>query len=435
MTDNPLNPPQFAYDLLAEQALLKIALHGDELALQFCGRLAPSMWDSRHKLLAAVLAGMYASGQTVDMVTTMGQVLARGHVTKIDGPWLHTVATGPGDHAGVVWYGERIAELAARRRLMEVSIRMMQRMEYGWANNEDAAVRLALAEFRAACDDIEESVQPDGIPGPQSMGEFMDGPMEYDWLVPGLLEHNERTIITGNEGGGKTYLASQIGACLAGSVHPFSGAVLGQGDRGIRVTVVDCENSAVQNRRRYRRILGQVDAIRNRAGLSGADWKSRMFIDVRPEGLDLLGTKDVAWMEHAVSSSAPDLLVVGPLYKMFNGDPSDETKVRAVAAVWDALRARHGFALLIEAHSGKGEDGNGDRRMAPIGSSLWMRWPEYGFGIRRAREARERRAEVVDVVSWRGSREDRQWPEQLRHGTMLPWEPTEPMAPYHDGHW
>lgn len=430
-----LLPPQYTYDLLAERALLKVALHGDEYALQLCGRIGASMWDGKHKLLAATLAAMHSNGQRVDMVSAMGQVIARGLVTKIDGPYLHTVATGPGDHSGVTWYAERITELAARRRLREVTTQMMQRMEYGWSSGDDAEVREALREFRAACDEIEESVRPEGIPGPQSMSEFMDGPMDYDWLVPGLLEHNERIIITGNEGGGKTYLASQVGACLAGSVHPFSGAVLGSGNRGIRVTVLDGENSAVQNRRRYKRILGQVDTIRNRAGMPGADWKTQMAIDIRPEGMNLLSTRDVSWMEHAISASQPDLLVVGPLYKMFNGDPSDETKVREVAAVFDGLRARHGFALLIEAHSGKGEDGNGDRRMAPIGSSLWMRWPEYGFGLRRAKEATERRPNVMDVVSWRGSREERQWPEQLRHGQMLPWEPVSPIVDPDGGRW
>lgn len=427
------NPPQYAYDLLAEQALLRIALHGDELALQLAARLVPSFWDGRHKLLASLLASMHGNSQPIDLVSVMGQVIARGHITKIDGPWLHTVATGPGDHSGVVWYADRIRELAGRRRLMEASVRLNHRLEWGWSNGEDLEVRGAIEEFREACNEVEESSRPDGLPGPQPMAEFLDGPMEYNWLIPGILEHSERIVLTGAEGGGKTYLCSQMAACMAGSVHPFSGAVLGMGDRGIRVTVIDCENSAVQSRRRYKRILGQVDTIRNRAGMGGADWKSQMAIDLRPEGIDLLSSRDVGWLEHAVSVSSPDLLVIGPLYKAFNADPSDEKAVREVVRVFDSIRARHGFALLIEAHSGKGEDGNGDRRMAPIGSSLWMRWPEYGFGLRRAKDAKERRPEVMDVVAWRGSREDRQWPEQLRHGHWLPWEPTTPMT--EEGGW
>jgi replicative DNA helicase len=264
---------------------------------------------------------------------------------------------------------------------------------------------------------------PEGLPVPLTMTEFLDGPLDFDWIVPGLLERGERMIITGIEGGGKTWLCSQLAATIGGGVHPFTGAVLGQGERGIRVTVIDCENSAVQSRRRFKRILAQVDRLRCDAGYDPAEWKQQIAIDIRPEGINLLRTKDVSWLEHAISATAPDLLVLGPLYKTFNADPSDETAARAVTAVLDGLRARHGFALLTEAHAGKGEGVDGARRMAPIGSSLWMRWPEYGYGLRRARDAREARAELVDVVAWRGSREERQWPAQLRHAHRLPWEP------------
>lgn len=427
------HPPQYAYDLLAEQALLRIALHGDELALQLTTRLIGSFWDLRHKLLASVLAGMHGSGQPVDLVSVMGQVLVRGHVSKIDGPWLHTVATGPGDHSGVVWYADRIRELAGRRRLMEASTRLSRHLEFGWTRGEDLCVREAITEFRSACDEVEESSRPDGLPGPQSMAEFLDGPMDFDWIIPGLLERNERIILTGGEGHGKSVLCRQLAGCMAGSVHSFAATVLGNGDRGIRVTAVDCENSAVQSRRGYKRVIGQVDTIRNRSGFGGANWKDQMFVDIRPEGLNLLSSRDVGWLEHTISVSSPDLLVIGPLYKLFNADPSDEQAIREVTVVLDGLRMRHGFALLMEAHAGKGVDVDGDRRMEPIGSSLWKRWPENGFGIRRAKGSKERRPELMDVVSWRGSREDRQWPEQLRHGRLLPWEPTVPMN--EEGNW
>lgn len=416
-------PPQYAYDLLAERSLLQVALGGDPLALQLCGELVPKFWDQRNALLARVLSGMQAQGQHVDSVTAMGQILAQGHVSKLPGPFLHSVLSGPGDHSGVMWYAGRIREMAARRSLTECTTRFMQRMEFGWATGEDAAVTSALTQFRTECDAIEQTIHGDEAGSVQSLAEFLDGPTEEDWLVPGLLERNERMILTGGEGHGKSVLVSQMGACMAGSVHPFSGAVLGGGNHGIRVTVVDCENSAVQSRRRWRRIINQVDRARTDRGFDRVDWKQQVSIDIRPEGINLLSDRDVSLLEHIVSSTRPDLLVLGPLYKIFDEDPSNERAVRRVAAVLDGLRARHRFALLMEAHPGKGEGADGARRMAPIGSSLWLRWPEYGFGLRRARAAKAKRPELVDVVSWRGTREERSWPHQLRHSRMLPWEP------------
>jgi replicative DNA helicase len=417
------SPAEYAYDLVAEQALLKIALHGDPMALQLCATLTDAWWSHKHALLAGVLSKMHLDGMRVDLVSVLGQVTARGLVTKLDGNYLHSVYSGPGEHDGVAWYADRLRELLGRRRLKNAAVRMGQRLDSGWERGDDLDVRTAIAEMRAACDEAEVTSAPAGDVGPQSMAEFLDGPDEFDWIVPGLLERCERVFITGGEGMGKTVLTSQLGMCMAGSVHPFSGAVLGGGDRGIRVTVVDCENSAVQSRRRFRRIISQVDRIRTGAGLDRADWKGLVSIDIRPEGINLLKAHHVAWLENVIAATAPDLLALGPLYKIFEADPSDETAAREVTAVLDGLRMRHGFALLTEAHPGKSLNGGGDRKMEPIGSSLWQRWPENGFGIRRAKGARERRAELMDVVSWRGSREERQWPEQLMHGAVLPWVP------------
>lgn len=416
-------PAEYAYDLIAEQALLKIAIHGDDHAMHLCGELINAFWSGKHKLLAGVLAAMHRNTQHVDLVAVFGQVTARGLVTKLDGPYLHTVASGPGDHSGVAWYADRIRELAGRRQLKDAALRLGQRLDSGWIRGDDLDVRSAIAEFRTACDETEATARPEALPKPQPLEEFLNGPMEFDWIVPGLLERGERIVVTGIEGAGKSVLLSQLVSCMAGSLHPFSGAILGSGDRGIRATAIDCENSAVQSRRRYKRAVSQVNALRFGTGFSPVNWKEQVSVDIRPEGIDLLKARDVAWLEHAISSTSPDLLAIGPLYKLFNADPSDETSAREVVSILDGLRARHGFALLIEAHAGKSEDGHGDRRMGPIGSSLWLRWPEYGFGMRRAKAAQQRRPELVDIVSWRGSREERQWPEQLRHGSRLPWEP------------
>jgi replicative DNA helicase len=104
---------------------------------------------------------------------------------------------------------------------------------------------------------------------------------------------------------------------------------------------------------------------------------------------------------------------------------NDETAARDLVRILDGLRTRYGFALLTEAHPGHAEDGAGERRMRPAGSSLFLRWPEFGFGLRRAKEAQGHHPDLVDVVAWRGSREQRSWPRQLKHGSPngLPWEP------------
>jgi replicative DNA helicase len=174
-------------------------------------------------------------------------------------------------------------------------------------------------------------------------------------------------------------------------------------------------------------VTGLVDARRHHHGLSPMDWNDGMAIEIRPAGIDLLTGADTAWLERAITDTAPDLVVLGPLYKLHHENPNDEKPAREIAWVLDGLRERHGFALLSEAHAGKSTGSDGRRGMAPIGSSMWMRWPEFGFGLLRASEDKGRgRAELVDVVSWRGAREERSWPSKLQHSHILPWMPADP---------
>jgi replicative DNA helicase len=74
----------------------------------------------------------------------------------------------------------------------------------------------------------------------------------------------------------------------------------------------------------------------------------------------------------------------------------------------------------------------GPRSLRPAGSSLWLRWPEFGYGLRRVeheQSAQEGRA--CRLVPWRGARDARDWPLFLRAGDPAtgewPWKPYEPI--------
>jgi hypothetical protein len=415
-----------AYDIAAERSLLGLAMtYPDSCSEAILSVESGDWWHWRHQTLAAVICDMIRGGASVDPTTVLGQIMSRGLAGKIDGPFLLDCTAVAWAPQSAVEHAARIRELSGRRNLAVSAQRLSERLDAGWQNGDDTDVHSAVAEMRKACDDAEVVAADRDTPEPIRMDTFLAEPDSHDWLIPGLLERQERMVITGAEGGGKSYLTSQLATCMAGGVHPFTAQPLGKGDLGVRVLVIDCENSAAKSRRRFRRIVGSVDQARSRGEVDQARWGDQMHIDLRPAGIDLLSTRDVSWLEHAITSTAPDLLVLGPLYKLHHQNPSDETAARELVWVLDGLRERHGFALITEAHAGNAADQEGNRQMRPIGSSLFRRWPEYGFGLTRAKiDPGKARAEIVDVVSWRGSREDRQWPEQLQHSQTLPWMPT-----------
>jgi hypothetical protein len=427
------------YDEYAEAALIGAAIMWPGRCGEAFLSVGPDDWyRPANAGLAGVVSKMLRSGQAIDAVSVFGQVQAQGLSRDWDGVKVFSLTELAINPESAVEHAKRLRALSGRRKLLEACQRASQRLESVRMDEEDGDVRALTAELRHFCDEAEATTTDRTMPVPTGMDDFLAVETTRNWLVPGLLERMDRTVITGAEGGGKSVLCSQIAATLAGGVHPFGGQVLGDGAHGVRVLVIDCENSADQSRRRYSMIIQRVNDLRDRAGIEPVNWNEQMAIDTRPAGIDLLSPRDVAWLEHSVSACAPDLLVLGPLYKLHHRDPSDEPSAREVAWVLDGLRERHGFALLTEAHAGKGKEmDTGKRLMAPIGSSMWLRWPEFGFGLRRADTDPGRgRAEVVDVVPWRGAREERAWPSRLNMAHTLPWIPDgeyfDTMNDYHE---
>jgi hypothetical protein len=188
------------------------------------------------------------------------------------------------------------------------------------------------------------------------------------------------------------------------------------------VLFIDCENPVRKSRRRFRE-LEEVSRNKLRPVPEGG-----FRIIHRPEAIDLSRDEEAAWLIERVTAHKPDLLVIGPLYKLHALDINEELAARAIVSVLDHARAQADCAVIIEGHAPHGD--NATRTLRPVGSSLFMRWPEFGYGIRRAPDSQQygksTRKRVI-VQAWRGPRDEREWPRLLgwgtREGLDWPWVP------------
>lgn len=261
--------------------------------------------------------------------------------------------------------------------------------------------------------------------------EFLDAAdSPHDWVIPGLLERGDRLILTGFEGLGKSMLIRQIAVCAAAGLHPFD---TGYSNRypARKVLFIDCENSEAQSRRKLRSIAMVTKYLDSPVPTGG------MRLIHRPEGIDLTTIDDAAWLIERVTAHKPDILVIGPFYRLHAGNMNDEQIARRTVAVLDAARAVNNCALITEAHAGHGEPGK-TRSVRPTGSSLLLRWPEFGYGLKDnplcATEIRGIPTQV-DLAPWRGPRDEREWPQNLQWGRPdeLPWQPWKPPRPHKAG--
>jgi replicative DNA helicase len=258
---------------------------------------------------------------------------------------------------------------------------------------------------------------------------------QYDWVLPGLLERTDRIIWTAGEGGGKSVLQRQLAVTAAAGVLPFSTHPSRPNEPNVagpaKVLVLDCENSGRQSRRHYRALMNIA------ANVHTPVRRGQLHIDIRPEGVDLTRADGRSWLMRRVETVMPDLLIVGPIYRLHAGDPNSEELARKVTVVLDEARATARCALSLEAHSPQG-GAMGPRALRPVGSSLWLRWPEFGLGLRPVEDARSAQDERARrVLPWRGSRDERAWPTFIRQGWTgnWPWTGYTPIdADPHTGH-
>lgn len=252
----------------------------------------------------------------------------------------------------------------------------------------------------------------------QDIHEFLDGPEpEYDWIVPGLLEREERLMLTGWEGFGKSVLNRQLAMCFAAGIHPFTEERV----EPVKVLFVDCENPTKLARRSMRPIRDYL------ASINAAIPTGNLRVVMRSEGVDLTTDEHAEWLLERVMIHAPDVLFIGPIYKMHESNPNDEQPARQLIAAIDAARTKAHCAVIIEAHAGNGEVGH-HRSMRPFGASIYRRWVDFGYGlnVHQTLTVEKDRSPLV-FQPWKGPRDERDWPDMLRRGIpgRLPWVATE----------
>jgi replicative DNA helicase len=409
--DIPLErvPPQ---DFEAEQGALGACLLSKTALAEVLDVVEPAaFYQARHQLIFNAIAHMNSRGLSVDQIT-LGKYLAdTGDLIRVGGTqYLYELVRAVPTAANGEYYAEIVQDRGLRRSLIELGTRTVQ-SGYSTSGETTDHIERLVAESRDLRD---RGMASEDLPV-EDILDFVKKEDVYDWVVPGLLERQDRLILTASEGGGKSTLLRQISVTLAAGIHPFrTWEVIDP----VKVLTLDCENGEAASRRKFRPLLAAADSLEQPVR------RGQFHIECRPSGLDLTRPADRAWMMRRVEKIKPDVLIIGPVYRLHAGNPNDEELARKVSVVIDEARATAGCTVLMEAHAPHGNN-MGPRSLRPLGSSLWMRWPEFGFGLRPVED--EKSAQNVEgargrrVVPWRGSRDERDWPHFVKQGERWPW--------------
>lgn len=386
----------------AERQLLGAALWSSEAAELVATEVEPTDFhDPAHQVIARSVRTLVAGGQPVTPEVVAVDIERAGVLSTKDRPKFLYDLMDAASIIGVRRFVDEIWDCAARRRVFGLcdEVKMLAADRTCDFTEIEAKAR----EIAGASDAPQMAGEPD-----PDVSDFIDESDEYDWLVPGLLERGDRLMVTGEEGQGKSTLLRQFAVCVAAGIGPFGVGA----NTPRRVMILDCENGRAQIRRELRRLL--IVAHQRQA----SPGPGMLRICARPQGIDLASRADVRWLRDRIQADEPELVVMGPLYKLVGSSPVEEEPAQAVRKVLDTFRERHNLTLIIEAHAPHAQ-GDKARDMRPYGASLWKRWPEFGIGL--AVSAGDKTGGTADVKHWRGPREERAWPKQLRRGGSWPW--------------
>jgi hypothetical protein len=401
------------HDEHAEQALLGllIAGYGDQLRNYRAAAAVVTradFWLPAHQSVWQALEALFASGATGADPVVIERVMRKSGTLKGAGGavYLAELVHRAGVEVTLLDHAHAIADAATLRRLAMAGQRIAQRAEEAatepaelstWATeqvaaarNEGAGVELLTRDARTWFDAAAEA--PPAV-------------------IPGLLGQGDRLVLTGSGGLGKSTLLAQIALCAAAGLPPLRYQHDDPFDP-VRVTIFDCENVDYKRKTRYYPIIRGLERL-------GLDPWPHLTIGGTGNPFDLLNAQNAMSLLRSVEHDKPQLVYIGPVYKLHNDDPDKEIVVKKITGVLDAIREM-GAALITEAHPNNQSQHGGPMR--PSGSGLWTWWPEFGMGLRLDPDSDDitRRCKLE---RWRIDRDENAWPlyVQASGDAALPW--------------
>jgi len=300
------------------------------------------------------------------------------------------------------YYGEKVREVSRKRLVSKALATGQDRMGKDWSADEVAELVVTeLATLPKTADSNDDSWTLDDIMGLQ---------VEFEpFTLPNMLKRNERLVLTGSEGGGKSVFVYQMLTGAAFGVDTFSL----ERTEPKRVLFLDVENNEFQARANLDKI---VPTLREIAPDAHPEWRS-----LKRRVVDLLASKDRTDVIRRIVHYNPDILYMGTAYKLTDVSEDTHKSVRAIQSVVDRIRQEISCTVIVEHHAGHGHL-NDRNNMRPEGSSYWLRWPDFGYGMQPLKNSDGSR--LMRLGAWRGDRSsDRSFPVAVRQGSVMPWKP------------
>ena len=378
------------HDLDAEQAIIGGALSYPDKVAEAAADLSPDdFYSMSHGSVWAAFLALYREGNAKIDVVSLSD--AANHAVSVEQLLSYQAESAFFARSQV----DLVKKHSAARELIATSNRMVSELLSGGDPYEGA---MEIEKFASRLGTASTLIEQEALTV-EALAEMAEDIAPI--IIPGMCNRDFRTIIVAEEGAGKSVLLRTIAQSTAQGFHPFSHRPI----EPKRTLVVDLENPAqaiIDTSLSFEYVLQE----------RSADYDADRFkIWRKPGGINIRRLSDRAALQREIAFHRPELVCIGPIYKMYQrkGGESYEDSADEAMAVLDDLRTRYEFALFMEHHAAKGKSGEG-RDLSPMGSQRWMAWPEIGISLYRDK----RDPTSFDVKRFRGDRlSGVNWPDRI----------------------
>lgn len=195
---------------------------------------------------------------------------------------------------------------------------------------------------------------------------------QSSFVIPGVLAAGDRWLLTAFEGHGKSTLVRQLCVQVACGIHPWLMTDMPRQ----KVLLIDAENHPDQ-------VLESWQKMVNLAAYYGHALEPEQLIvlETWDMDLDLTSEEGTQWLVEQVTGHQPKLVGIGPLYNLSSRDLSEHQVATRLKQAINLARGISGAAFIMEHHAPHGQ-GGGDRSVRPYGSSVFLKWPDFGHGLK-----------------------------------------------------
>lgn len=202
-------------------------------------------------------------------------------------------------------------------------------------------------------------------------------PVDFDWIVQGVIERGANGVIVADPKAGKSFAAADLSVSLAIGAENWLGLNI---PRSIRVALISREDNPSLTAWRIRSLFA------GKATGNPSLLEQNLWVNTRQQSAQyqLDHEEQYAEMLEELKRRKPELLVLDVFNVLHNAQENDNTEMRLVLAKLTNLQAQVGCSIALVHHFTKSDVGGIVRRMR--GSSAISGWAEWIIGISIADE-------------------------------------------------